>query len=76
MWARNNSSAMCASGETSVAAISASPPYQHHCRHAGTGVPRSRSVRARSPYMTAPASAGASCSGATSKATWASTVRG
>ena len=48
MWARNSSSAMCASGETSVAAISASPPYQHHCRHAGTGAPRSRSVRARS----------------------------
>ena len=69
MCARNSSSAMCASGETSVAAISASPPYQHHCRHAGTGAPRARSVRARTPYITAAATAGASCSGAISNAT-------
>ena len=37
MWARKSSSERCASGETSVATISTSPLYQHHCRHAGTG---------------------------------------
>ena len=38
---------------------------------AGTGAPRARSVRARSQYMTPTTTAGASCSGATSKVTWA-----
>ena len=47
MWARNSWSLRPASGEISVAAISTIPPYQHHCRQAGTGCPRSRSVRAR-----------------------------
>ena len=42
MCARKSSSDRCASGETSVATISASPPYQHHWRQDGTGAPRAR----------------------------------
>src|SRR5689334_24774089 len=64
MCARNSSSLSCAKGETSVATISASPEYQHHCRQPGTGAPRSRSVRARTPYISASTTVGASCSGA------------
>ena len=51
MWAKKSSSDRCASGETSVATISASPPYQHHCRHDDRRAARA-SVRARRKYMT------------------------
>ncbi len=39
MWAKNSSSLSVASGETSVATISASPPYQHHWRDRRHGRP-------------------------------------
>ena len=60
------------------AARRASPPSARGRRRsttaatAATGAPRSRSVFARRKYMTPTTRAGASCSGATSKVTWAS----
>ena len=63
MCAANSSSDSEPSGEHSVTTMSASPPYQHHCRQPAPAGPRAASVRARTKYMTPNAIAGAICSG-------------
>jgi len=40
MWTAKSSSLMIAIGELSVTTTSATPEYQHACRQAGTGAPR------------------------------------
>ena len=66
MWKLKNScSPIAAIGEANARTSSAIPSANSSTRQTGIGVPRRRSVRARSAYASAGGATGASCNGST-----------